>query len=117
MEFKNVYETEYRHRGTSYFEVSVLDKDTMKNSHDRRIDIVRIRNDIYKWKRKYSEHKEDFYNNIASECNYEIELVEIKTKLNRAVIGQIMVGEYLFKKKFKASNVTKTILYHIGDEV
>ena len=44
-------------------------------------------------------------------------LVEIKTDLKRGVIGQIIVGEYLFKKKFNANNVSLAILYHIGGEL
>jgi hypothetical protein len=31
--------------------------------------------------------------------------------------GQILVGEYLFKKKFNVKNVSLAVLYHIGDEL
>ena len=100
--------------GTSFTEVSVGNKIIAKNSTDRRLDIVRIENDK-KCHRPYAKYKEDF-KNIVKE-GYKIELVEIKTKLNRPVIGQILVGEYLFKKKFNVKNVSLAIVYHIGDEL
>ena len=101
--------------GTSFTEVSVGRIDINRNSQDRRIDIVRIKNDHYKWFRKYSKNKEDFEDLVKN--NHKIELVEIKEKLNRTVIGQIIVGEYLFKKKYCVNNISKAILYHIGDEL
>jgi len=105
------------HQGTSFSEVSVGEMNIYKDSNDRRIDIVRIENDIYKWKMSYSKNKEHF-NKIVRNKSYKIELVEIKTKLNRGVIGQIIVGEYLFKKKYNVHvNISKAILYHIGDEL
>jgi hypothetical protein len=99
--------------GTSFFEVSVGEAN--KHSNDRRIDIVRIKNDCYKWRKKYSDHKKYFEEIIKN--GHNIEIVEIKTKLNRNVIGQIIVGEYLFKKKFNVKNLKKSILYHHGDEL
>ena len=103
------------HSGTSFSEVSVGKIDLNKNIKDRRIDIVRIKNDHYKWYRKYSKNKE-YFNDLLKN-NYKIELVEIKTKLNRTVIGQIIVGEYLFQKKYNIKSASKAILYHIGDEL
>ena len=103
------------HRGTSFTEVSVGLRDLYKNSNDRRIDIVRIENDHYRWVREYSKNKDYFLDTVKT--NRDIELVEIKAKLNRGVIGQIIVGEYLFKKKFKVPTITKTIVYHIGDDL
>ena len=103
------------HSGTSFPEVSIGDKNIFgKNSTDRRLDIVRIENDIYKWYKNYNDNKDYFLKLLKS--NRIIEIVEIKTKLNRTVIGQIIVGEYMFKKKFNVKNVTKSILYHIGDD-
>jgi len=109
-----LYSSDYP--GTSFREVSVGLRNSSKNSKDRRIDIVRIENDIYKKVCKYSTYK-DLFNNLVNANEYKIELVEIKTKLNRVVIGQIIVGEYLFKKKFKVRNITKAIVYHIGDSL
>jgi sulfur relay (sulfurtransferase) DsrC/TusE family protein len=107
-----LYCSEYS--GTSFPEVSIGDKTIFgKNSTDRRLDLVRIENDHYKWYRSYKKHKDYFQQLINS--NYNIEIVEIKTKINRGVIGQIIVGEYMFKKKFNARNVSKAILYHEGD--
>ena len=102
--------------GTSFSEVSVGLRNFSKNSRDRRIDVVRIENDIDKKVCKYSTDKE-LFNNLVNANKYKIELVEIKKKLNRLVIGQIIVGEYLFKRKFKAKNITKAIVYHIGDSL
>jgi hypothetical protein len=47
--------------------------------------------------------------------NHKVEIIEIKTNLNRLVIGQIIVGEYMFKKKYNVDKIIKTILYHKGD--
>ena len=105
-----------KHEGTSFFEVSVGNQIIAKNSTDRRLDIVRIENDIYKGYRQYAKNK-DYFQKLIDEKMYKIELVEIKTNLNRGVIGQILVGEYLFKKKFNVENVSIAILYHIGDEL
>jgi len=104
------------HSGTSYTEVSVGERNSKKNSKDRRIDIVRIENGNQKEVCKYSENKEPF-KELVNENLYNIELVEVKTKLNRPVIGQIIVGEYLFKRKFGGKNVSKAIVYHVGDEL
>ena len=102
-------------RGTSFPEVSIGNKEIFgKNSTDRRLDIVRIENDIYKWFRNYNENKDYFLQLLK--MDRIIEIVEIKTKLNRTVIGQIIVGEFMFKKKFNVKNVTKAILYHVGDD-
>jgi hypothetical protein len=65
---------------------------------------------------RYGKSKGHFLELVKSN-QYDIELVEIKSKLNRGVIGQIIVGEYLFKKKYNVKNCLKAILYHIGDEL
>ena len=104
-----------KHTGTSFTEVSVGNRIIAKNSTDRRIDIVRIENDVYKRRQKYGEDKEGFLRIVKK--RHKIELVEIKIKLNRPVIGQILVGEYLFKKKFNVKKVSLAVLYHIGDEL
>ena len=92
--------------GTSFPEVSIGDKDIFgKNSTDRRLDIVKIENDIYKWFRSYNDNKDYFLQLL--ETNRNIEIIEIKTKLNRTVIGQIIVGEFMFKKKYNVEKVKK----------
>jgi len=105
------------HEGTSFTEVSVGNRTIAKNSTDRRLDIVRIENDIYKWHRQYAKNENKKYFQDIVKSGHKIELVENKTKLNRSVIGQILVGEYLFKKKFNVENVSLAVLYHIGDEL
>ena len=104
-----------KHNGTTFTEVSIGNQIIIKNSTDRRLDIVRIENDISKYHRPYGKYKNDFQDMVKEK--HKIELVEIKTKLNRCVIGQILVGEYLFKKKFNVKKVSLAILYHIGDEL
>ena len=104
-----------KHNGTTFTEVSIGNQIIIKNSTDRRLDIVRIENDVTKYNRPYGKYKKDFQDMVKEK--YKIELVEIKTKLNRCVIGQILVGEYLFKKKFNVKKVSLAILYHIGDEL
>ena len=101
--------------GTSFTEVSIGNKIIAKNSTDRRLDIVRIENAVNKCHRPYAKYKTDFQDIVKE--GHKIELVEIKTKLNRPVIGQILVGEYLFKKKFNVKKVSLAILYHVGDEL
>jgi hypothetical protein len=104
------------HTGVTFTEVSIGDKNIFgKDSKDRRIDMVRIDNDSKIFRLKYCNNKEFFMDLIRS-GRYKIELIEIKTKLNRLVIGQIIVGEYMFRRKFKVNNTIKTILYHKGDE-
>jgi hypothetical protein len=105
-----------QHDGTSFSEVSVGNQTNKKNSTDRRLDIVRIENDHYKWYRQYAKDK-DYFRDIVGNKMYKVELVEIKTKINRCVIGQILVGEYLFKKKFNVEKASLAILYHIGDDL
>jgi hypothetical protein len=104
------------HTGFTFTEVSIGDKKIFgENSKDRRVDMVRIDNDHKIFRLKYSNNKELFMKLINNQ-NYKIELIEIKTKLNRLVIGQIIVAEYMFRKKFKVNNTIKTILYHESDE-
>jgi len=104
-----------KHAGISFTEVSVGNRGIAKNSTDRRIDIVRIENDVQKRQQKYGKDKEYFLSLVND--RHKIELVEAKIKLNRPVIGQILVGEYLFKKKFNVEKVSLAVLYHIGDEL
>jgi hypothetical protein len=103
------------HPGFTFTEVSIGDKKLFrKNSKNRRIDMVRIHNDHNRVILKYS-HEKELFAKLLNE-NYEIEIIEIKTNLNRLVIGQIIVGEYMFKKKYDVDEIIKTILYHKGDE-
>jgi hypothetical protein len=104
------------HTGVTFTEVFIGDKNIFgKNSKGRRIDAVRIYNDHKRFRFKYCNNKK-FFMHLIENGKYEIELIKIKTKLNRLGIGQIIVGEYMFRKKFKVNNTIKTILYHEGDE-
>jgi hypothetical protein len=104
------------HDGFIFTEVSIGDRKIFgKDSKNRRIDLVRINNDRKTFRLKYCNCK-DLFTKLINNKKYEIELIEIKTKLNRLVIGQIIVGEYMFRKKFNVDNTIKIILYHEGDE-
>ena len=99
-----------------FLEVSIGSKRIFgKNSTDRRIDIVVIhgckRNKMY----KSGEEREEFLKLIEDSKN-EIEIIEAKKKLNRVVIGQILVGEFMFKKKYGVKKIKKSVLYHVGDD-
>ena len=61
------------------------------------------------------KEKEEFLKLIKDSKN-EIEIIEVKKKLNRTVIGQILVGEFMFKKKYNVKKVKKSVLYHVGDD-
>ena len=102
--------------GYIFHEVSVGDKSIFGvNSTDRKIDIVIIQVKNKRAEFNYKEEKELFYN-LIKEGQHEIEIIEAKTKLNRIVIGQILVGEFMFKKKFNVKKVRKSILYNKGDD-
>ena len=99
-----------------FLEVSIGSKKIFgKNSTDRRIDIVVIHGCNRKKLYKFGEEREEFLKLIKDSKN-EIEIIEAKKKLNRVVIGQILVGEFMFKKKYGVKKVKKSVLYHIGDD-
>jgi hypothetical protein len=101
--------------GFYFSEVSIGDKNIFgENSRDRKIDLVRILCDHKMIMMKFSDKKELFQKLVNDE--YEVELIEIKAKLNRPVIGQIIAGKYMFLKKFTVKNVIMKILYHEGDD-
>ena len=56
----------------------------------------------------YKEVGEASFNNLLSQK--EIELIEVKRKLNRLVIGQIIVGIDMFKKQYGSINIKGVIL-------
>ena len=99
-----------------FYEVSIGDKSIFgKNSTDRRIDIVVIHAGEKSVDCNYCADKQLFHELIKKE-EIEIEIIEVKRKLNRNVIGQILVADFMFKKKFNVKKVKKSVLYHIGDE-
>ncbi|MCL2044481.1 MAG: hypothetical protein FWG89_10120 [Treponema sp.] len=99
-----------------FLEVSIGSKNIFgKNSTDRKIDIVVIHGCKSKKPYNYNENKAYFLKLIQDSKN-EVEIIEVKKKLNRVVIGQILVGEFMFKKKYEVKKIKKSILYHIGDD-
>ena len=80
-----------------------------KNCERRRIDGVRIVSqslpkEIY----RYGEARD--YLQRAIDENAFIELIEVKQKLNRLVIGQILAGQNMFKREYKVRSKRLTIV-------
>jgi hypothetical protein len=79
----------------------------------RRIDGVRLsncsnKNGIYNFK----ESKDNFLN-LINECS--VELIEVKQKLNRLVIGQVIAGVDMFERQYKVKPHRLVILCAKGD--
>ena len=99
-----------------FSEVSVGSKNVFgKNSTNRAIDLVLIQGSHPGKHYNYCEYK-DLFLQLIQDVKNEITLIEVKKKLNRNVIGQILVAEFMFKKKFNIKKVKKAILYHTGDD-
>ena len=99
-----------------FSEVSVGSKKIFgENSTNRAIDLVLIQGSHPGKHYNYRDHK-DLFLQLIHDVKNVITLVEVKKKLNRNVIGQILVAEFMFKKKFKVKKLKKSILYHIGDD-
>lgn len=98
--------------GNMFLEVPIgNDKDIWpKGSKTRRVDCIRVLNnskDIY----RYNDLE------IFKDCikDKHIELIEAKKRLNRLVIGQVIVGIDMFIKQYKNKNVKGVILCEVGD--
>lgn len=80
-----------------------------EGSKTRRIDAVRIlsseggKDDIL----SYNSSRDYFIEIVKGS---DVELIEIKRDLNRPVIGQILVGEEMFRKDYDPRKVSLTIL-------
>lgn len=98
--------------GSMFLEVPIgNDKDIWpKESRVRRIDCIRVlddSNEIYK------SYDRDIFKNIIKDKH--IELIEAKKRLNRLVIGQVLVGIDMFIKEYKNKDIKGVILCEIGD--
>jgi len=107
LEDKLIYKYWQEKQGLLFLEVPVgNDKNFWpKGSKIRRIDGIRVEdkeNQIFK-----TFNSEDFKNIIK---NKDIELIEAKKKLNRLVIGQIVVGIEMFKKQYENEKIKGVIL-------
>jgi hypothetical protein len=100
---------------TIFTEVSLGSKEVWgSRSKNRRLDGVRIINNE-KQILKFAGNISVFEKYLKQ--SYQIEIIEIKIKLDRLVIGQIIVGEYMFKKRFDfQNNISKVIICEEGDE-
>ncbi|GGA91696.1 hypothetical protein [Ornithinibacillus halotolerans] len=84
-----------------------------KGSKVRRIDGVRIENEqlqagIFRLSKK--ESIQDYLS-----LSHSIELIEVKTKLNRLVIGQVIAGVDMFEHEYGLSKITPLIICSEGD--
>ncbi len=52
---------------------------------------------------------------IDSILGQPIELIEIKRKLNRPVIGQVIAGAEMFKKDYQSGKINRIVLCNEGD--
>lgn len=99
-------------RGVLALEVPVgTQKAFPPKSKIRRIDGIRI---------PCNNHLTAFYGDISDEFpglikNMKIELIEVKVKLNRLVIGQIIAGVDMFEREYKHTDITPVIVCSEGD--
>lgn len=77
----------------------------------RRIDGIRIPNALERILR-FTEVINSFDELIKGQ---EIELIEVKVKLNRLVIGQIIAGIDMFEREYNHSNIRPIIVCSEGD--
>jgi hypothetical protein len=88
-----------------------------KGSKIRRIDGVRVlRSDVNNLEDKilsYRPRDREYISSILTDA--EVEIIEIKKKLNRVVIGQVVVGATMMSIEYNATPLVKTILCKIGD--
>ncbi len=63
---------------------------------------------------KFRRKREEFLSVIK---NSRVKVIEVKQKLNRPVIGQIIAGLDMFKEQYQPAEVKGLILCHIDDPV
>jgi len=88
-----------------------------RGSKIRRMDGVRVlrsnvpdlKNAIVPYKPGNREHFKSVFKDA------EVEIIEIKRKLNRVVIGQVIVGATMMSIEYDANPLVKTIVCKIGD--
>lgn len=93
--------------GTIYTEVptpwSGGEKDWPKGYTNRYIDAVRIPNTEKENKIKpFADHGEEFLKSVEGKI---IELIEVKERLNRYLIGQLLAGHDLFKADYSPKKI------------
>jgi hypothetical protein len=88
-----------------------------RGSKIRRMDGIRVlrsnvpdlQNAIVPHKTRNREHFKSVFKDA------EVEIIEIKRKLNRVVIGQVVVGATMMSIEYNATPLLKTIVCKIGD--
>lgn len=87
-----------------------------EGSRIRRIDgVILKKNQSFKDYKVYK--RKDFTLNefLNYAHNSEVELIEVKKKLNRLVIGQVIVGVDMFERQYGITKIKPVILCQIGD--
>ena len=80
----------------------------------RRIDGVRVENteSQHEGLVRFGDHREEFCQVIRDK---PVELIEVKEKLDRFVIGQVIAGADMFKRQYGTDTVEPVILCGEGD--
>lgn len=96
--------------GVMFAEVPFGDEE-QRQKHDRIIDAVRFlrHRGIREIETYRGQMRKDFENHLrkAAQSREKVELVEVKRELNRSVIGQVMVAEYLVKEWEKRAKLKR----------
>lgn len=80
-------------------------------SKTRRIDGVLLKNQEWEIVR-FRDRETEFLEAIQTQT---IELIEVKKKLNRLVIGQVIAGVDMFERQYQAGKIKPVILCTEGD--
>jgi len=105
-------------RGTIYAEVPIgIDDWSPVDSERRYLDGVRVPSVAQKdAKAEIITYTPGRHNEFEEAIeSREVEVIEIKRKLNRPVIGQVMVGVDIFQREYKCAGITPVIVCSIGD--
>lgn len=118
-EYKLLYKYWNKNKGNLFLEVPVGNKELGKwppGSKIRRIDGVLLLNDLDTNKDIAYPYKDYTIANFNEQTKGNtIELIEVKRKLNRVVIGQVLAGIDMFERQYEARKIIPVILCHVGD--
>jgi hypothetical protein len=84
----------------------------------RRIDGIRLASTAEDSEIVYFDwYEDDFYKRIRCLRDTEVELIEVKTKLIRGAIGQVIAGTDLFEKEYRVKVDRSTIVHTKGKTI
>jgi len=106
-------------KGDLFLEVPIGNKELGNwppGSKIRRIDGVLLLNDLDDNNSRVYPYKDYTIENFNEQAkDNTIELIEVKRKLNRVVIGQVLAGIDMFERQYDAGKIIPVILCHIED--